>query len=68
MKELILTHGEAYLIVHFVFAIIGLLIELLNDRYLRVSSFVWAILFGPLYFAHSVWDMDTMVIDLRNKK
>ena len=67
MTEIILTHWQSYLIVHFTFSIIGLAITLLNERYLQVKDFIWAFIFGPLYFTHSVWGFDVVVIDLRKK-
>lgn len=68
MKEIILENGFSYITVHLIIAVIGLGIELTNQRYLQVSDFVWSILFGPLYFLKSVWGLDKIVIDIRNKK
>lgn len=68
MTEVILTHWQGYLIIHFCFTGIGLAIELLNQKYLQVKDFVWAIIFGPFYFTSAVWGMDKIIIDLRNKK
>lgn len=67
MTEIALTHWQHYLVVHFIFAFIGLGIHLLNERYLQVKDFVWAFLFGPTYFGSSVWGLDKIVIDLRKK-
>lgn len=67
MTEAILTHWQHYFVVHFIFSIVGLGINLLNERYLRVKDFMWAFILGPFYFMYSIWGLDKIVIDLRKK-
>lgn len=65
MKEIILQYGSTYLIVHFAFALFGLIIELINTRYLKVRDLFWAGMFGVFYFLSTVAEFDRLVIDLR---
>lgn len=56
-----------YLIVHFVCTTIGLMTTLFTDRYLVVSNFIMATIFGPFYMIHEWLDLNAIVIDIRKK-
>lgn len=57
-----------FMVVHLCFAAFGLYIKLINDRYLQVSSLIFASMFGIFYFLVEVSDLSKVVIDLRKKK
>lgn len=68
MKQFILDYILPYLYIHMGFGSMGLIIELLNNRILRVRHFIFAILFGPLFMIAMVEDLNTIVIRLPEKK
>jgi hypothetical protein len=53
------------LAVHFSFALVGMVIKIMNTKYLTVKSFICAVMFGFFYFLSQVWDLDGVVLDFR---
>jgi len=67
MKEYIFNNVYYFITSWIVFSTIGLWIKLQTEKYLLVADFIWAIMFGPLYFGSWVFELNAIVIDLRPK-
>lgn len=68
MGQIIAQYWVTYLTVHWVCGFIGLWIELLNNREIRVAHLFWAIIFGPFFMFTCMADFDRVLIKLPDKK
>lgn len=68
MMLFVTTYIYHYLMIHFACGAIGLWVELINSRQLRVSHLFWAIIFGPFFMFTCIADWDRIIISLPKKE
>lgn len=51
-----------------IFCFLGLWVRLQTKKIIYIRDCIWALLFGPFYFAVNVGDLDAVVLDIRKKE